>query len=59
MVSATGGSPQIIQTHSGSQMTTTMAGAGGNDSLDLEILLTKFSLALLIIKILHNLSSIT
>ena len=27
MVSATGGSPQIIQTHSGSQMTTTMAGA--------------------------------
>ena len=31
MVSATGGSPQIIQTHSGSQMTTTMAGAGGNN----------------------------
>ena len=35
MVSATGGSPQIIQTHSGSQMTTTMAGAGGNNNLDL------------------------
>ena len=33
MVSATGGSPQIIQTHSGSQMTTTMAGAGGNNNL--------------------------
>ena len=35
MVSATGGSPQIIQTHSGSQMTTTMAGAGGNNNLNL------------------------
>ena len=35
MVSATGGSPQIIQTHSGSQMTTTMAGAGGNNNLKL------------------------
>ena len=35
MVSATGGSPQIIQTHAGSQMTTTMAGAGGNNNLNL------------------------
>ena len=35
IVGATGGSPQIIQTHSGSQMTTTMAGAGGNNNLDL------------------------
>ena len=49
MVSATGGSPQIIQTHSGSQMTTTMAGAGGNKSFRfinfITKLLTKFSFA--------------